>query len=70
MKKISLFIAILTYLLVSCESTENKTKKKAEHLASLTCESSRDGRTAEEMQAIGDACFRRGSYTKSSGKEW
>ncbi|WP_173236847.1 hypothetical protein [Legionella antarctica] len=70
MKKLGLSIAILACLLSGCDSAETKAKKKAAHLASLTCESSREDRSTEELQAIGDACFKRGSYTKSSGHKW
>lgn len=70
MKKLGLSIAILACLLSGCDSAETKAKKKAAHLTSLTCGSSREGRSTEELQAIGDACFKRGSYTKSSGYKW
>ena len=70
MNVLCLTIIVLTCVLSGCDSSEAKVKKKAEHLASLTCGSSREGRTKEELQAIGDACFRGGSYSKSSGKRW
>lgn len=70
MKKLGLSIAVLACLLSGCDSAETKAKNKAAHFASLTCESKREGRSTEELQAIGDACFKRGSYTKSSGKKW
>ncbi|HAT1795962.1 TPA: hypothetical protein ACSJUJ_000113 [Legionella pneumophila] len=70
MKRLSLSIMVFACLLSGCESTETKARKKPEHLASLTCESPREGRTKEELQAIGEACFRGGSYSKSSGKKW
>ncbi|HHZ1216509.1 hypothetical protein SDB89_13025 [Legionella pneumophila serogroup 1] len=70
MKRFSLSIMVFTCLLSGCEGTETKTREKAEHLASLTCDSPREGRTKEELQVIGDACFRGGSYSKSSGKKW
>ncbi|HHT9167069.1 MULTISPECIES: hypothetical protein [Legionella] len=70
MKVICLSILVLTCVLSGCDSAETASQKKAEHLASLTCNSSREGRTKEELQAIGDACFRGGSYSKSSGKTW
>lgn len=70
MKTLSLTIVVLACLLTGCDSAETEAKKKAAHLASLTCESSREGHRPEELQAIGDACFKRGSYTKSSGKKW
>ncbi|HCJ4394762.1 TPA: hypothetical protein ACHYN4_000338 [Legionella pneumophila] len=67
MKHVTLWMMIGVALLSGCNNSE---AKKAQHLASLTCESSREHRTTEELQAIGDACFRGGSYTKSSGKKW
>lgn len=70
MKILSISIMVFAFVLSGCDSTETKAKKKAEHLASLTCDSPREGRTQEELQAIGDACFRGGSYSKSSGKKW
>jgi hypothetical protein len=70
MKISGLTIAILIFLLTGCDSAETRAKKKAVHLTTLTCESSREGRSTKELQAIGDACFKRGSYTKSSGKKW
>jgi hypothetical protein len=70
MKKLGLSIVNLACLLSGCDSAETKAKNKAAHLASLTCESSKEGRSTEELQAIGDACFRSGTYTKSTGKTW
>ncbi|QIN32747.1 hypothetical protein [Legionella longbeachae] len=70
MKVLCLSIMVLTCVLSGCDSAETKAQKKTEHLASLTCGSSRESRTKEELQAIGDACFRGGSYSKSSGKKW
>ncbi|HAU1321512.1 TPA: hypothetical protein F8R96_11265 [Legionella pneumophila] len=70
MKILCLSIMIVACVLSGCDSAESKAQKKAEHLASLTCSSPREGRTQEELQAIGDACFRGGSYSKSSGKKW
>tara|TARA_B100000949_G_scaffold220602_1_gene220680 strand:+ start:583 stop:795 length:213 start_codon:yes stop_codon:yes gene_type:complete len=70
MKILSLSLALLVGLLSGCENAETKARKKAEHLASLTCDSSKQGRSKEELQAIADACFKRGSYSKSSGKKW
>lgn len=61
---------VFAFVLSGCDSAETKAKKKAEHLASLACDSPREGRTQEELQAIGEACFRGGSYSKSSGKKW
>ncbi len=70
MKRINLSIAILICLLSGCDNAETKAKEKAAHLASLTCDSSKENRSVEELQAIGDACFKRGSYSKSSGIKW
>ncbi len=70
MKILSLSIALLACLLSGCDNPETKARKKAAHLASLTCDSSKKGRTKEELQAIADACFKRGSYSKSSGHKW
>lgn len=70
MKRLSLSIAFLACLLSGCDNAETKAAKQAAHLASLTCDSSKEGRTTEELQAIADACFKRGSYSKSSGIKW
>lgn len=70
MKRIISSIAILACLLSGCDNAETKAREKATHLASLTCNSSKEGRTVEELQAIADACFKRGSYSKSSGIKW
>lgn len=70
MKKLIIRLAITSAILTGCDSAEVKEKKRLAHLASLTCESSREGRTQEELQAIGDACFKRGSFHKSSGRKW
>ncbi|HHS3012991.1 hypothetical protein SC029_11445 [Legionella pneumophila serogroup 1] len=70
MKILCLSIMVIACVLSGCDGAESKAQKKAEHLATLTCSSSREGRTQEELQAIGDACFRGGSYSKSSGRKW
>lgn len=70
MKILTLSLALLVGLLSGCDNAETKARKKAEHLASLTCDSSKQSRTKEELQAIADACFKRGSYSKSSGTKW
>ena len=70
MRVLSLSIMVFACVLSGCDSAETKAGQKTEHMASLTCDSSREGRTKEELQAIGDACFRGGSYSKSSGKKW
>lgn len=66
MKNTSLFLVVLVSILSGCDGGD----KKVQHLASLTCDSSRENRTKEELQAIGDACFRGGNYSKSSGQKW
>ncbi len=70
MRMIPLSLMVLVCLLSGCDSAETKARKKAEHLASLRCDSSKEGRSKEELQAIADACFKRGGYSKSSGKKW
>jgi uncharacterized protein YceK len=70
MKISTLSIALLACLLSGCDSVETKARKKAAHLASLTCDSSKEGRAKDELQSIADACFKRGSYSKSSGIKW
>lgn len=70
MKILSLSIMVFACVLSGCDRSETKARQNAKHLASLTCDSSREGRTKEELQTIGDACFRGGSYSKSSGKQW
>ena len=70
MKKITLSLLTLSCLLTGCESEQAKAEYKAKQLAQLTCESSRQGRTQEELQAIGDACFRKGSVKKSKPMSW
>lgn len=66
MKNKSLFLVVLVSILSGCDGGDTK----VQHLASLTCDSSRENRTKEELQAIGDACFRGGNYSKSSGQKW
>ncbi|NCT57011.1 MAG: hypothetical protein GW760_04775 [Legionella sp.] len=70
MKILTVSVALVACLLSGCDSAESKARNKAAHLASLTCDSSKAGRTKEELQAIADACFKRGSYSKSSGIQW
>tara|TARA_B110000908_G_C9981632_1_gene325769 strand:+ start:232 stop:444 length:213 start_codon:yes stop_codon:yes gene_type:complete len=70
MRIIILSLSIITCLLTGCDSDEMKAEKQRKHLASLTCQSSKEGRTKDELQAIASACFRRGSYGKSSGIKW
>lgn len=61
-------ILILTFILAITGCSDTAVKKT--RIASLTCESSQEDRSIEELQAIGDACFRGGHYTKSSHKTW
>lgn len=70
MKILCLSIMVFACVLSGCDSAETTAQKKTKHLASLTCDSSREGRTKEELRAIGDACFQGGSYSKSSGRTW
>ena len=70
MKILSLSLALLACLLAGCENAEIKAEQKAKHLASLTCDSSKEARSQEELQAIADACFKKGDYSKSSGLRW
>lgn len=70
MKILTVSVALVACLLSGCDSAETKARNKAAHLASLTCDSSKAGRTKEELQVIADACFKRGSYSKSSGIQW
>lgn len=60
----------VSFFMTGCDSERAKAEFKEKQLAQLTCESSRDGRTQEELQAIGDACFRKGSYKKSTPQSW
>lgn len=62
MNKTTLFALILAGLLGGCEQSKP--------LKELTCEDDPKGRSKAEQMAIGDACFRRGSFHKSSGREW
>jgi hypothetical protein len=72
MKKIVVSLVILSCItsLMGCESAQTKERRRLEALSKLTCESSKENRTHEELVAIGDACFRSGSFVKSSGKKW
>lgn len=65
-----LAIPAFSLLLTGCDSAEVKAEKRRLHLASLTCHSSKEGRDKEELQAIADACFKGGSYTKSKPRQW
>ncbi len=70
MKTGLLILGVSLSLLVGCQSDAEKQAARQKHLASLTCESSKAGRDKEELQAIGDACFKRGGFTKSKHMEW
>lgn len=65
MKKI-LILALMAIAMMGCESE----KEKEARLMQLTCADSPTGRSLEEQQAIADACFKRGTFRKSSGKGW
>lgn len=62
MNKTTLLALILTSLLSGCEQSKP--------LKELTCKDDPKGRSKAEQMAIGDACFRRGSFHKSSGRTW
>ena len=62
-KAVALAVAVtLMCLLSGCENPKP--------VAELTCKDDPTGRSKEEQMAIGDACFRGGSFKKSSGKVW
>ena len=61
-----LMLLLITLVLPACESEQ----AKAARIAGLTCADSPEGRPLEERQAIADACFKRGTFHKSSGKTW
>jgi entry exclusion lipoprotein TrbK len=63
-KMIALVLILL--ILIGCESE----KEKNARLTNLTCADSPLGRSHEEQQAIADACFKRGTFRKSSGQTW
>ena len=62
MKKTGLLVWVLVSLLTGCDSS-----KPAKV---LTCQDDPTGRSKEERMAIGDACFRGGSYKKSPPMAW
>lgn len=70
MKTVFLCLGISACLLTGCQSIEEKQALRQKHLASLTCESSKNGRDKGELKSIADACFKRGRYTKSKHMEW
>lgn len=61
---------LIAFLLTGCDSQETKNTQTRQHLASLTCNNNKAGRSKEELQAIQDACFKAGSFHKSSGQQW
>lgn len=63
MKKTVLVVLILAGLLSGCG-------KPKTDLTKLTCNDDPAGPTKEEQMAIADACFRGGSFKKSSGIQW
>lgn len=65
MKKM-ITLGCMLLALAGCETEQ----AKAARIARLTCADSPEGRPLEERQAIADACFRRGTFRKSSGKTW
>ena len=62
MKKTVALAVTLMCLLSGCDNPKP--------VAALTCKDDPTGRSKEEQMAIGDACFRGGSFKKSSGKVW
>lgn len=59
--------ALIIVLMASCMAACNEDKPKA---IALTCKDSPDGRTRAEQQAIADACFLGGKFTKSPERSW
>ena len=57
-----LIALLLLGLLSGCEEAKPTTE--------LTCKDSPKGRSKVEQTIIADACFRQGSFKKSSGMEW
>jgi entry exclusion lipoprotein TrbK len=56
-------MAVASGLLAGCDQKPADTSK-------LTCKDDPAGRTKAEQQAIADACFHGGQYTKSPEKKW
>lgn len=55
-------MAMTVWGLTGCERKQD--------VSALTCQDDPTGRSQEEKQAIGDACFKSGTYTKSPPKKW
>ncbi|MCW8452558.1 hypothetical protein [Legionella quinlivanii] len=70
MNRFLMLVGIAVFFLVGCENDQAKAESKAKQLAQLTCDSPREGRSQEELQAIGDSCFRKGSFQKSTPQSW
>lgn len=62
MKKAVALAMTLMCLLSGCDNSKP--------VKELTCKDDPTGRSKEEQMAIGDACFRGGSFKKSSGRMW
>ncbi len=62
MNQSHVMVLLLIGLLSGCEAPKPVNE--------LTCKDSPTGRPKVEQMAIADACFRQGSFKKSSGMEW
>lgn len=63
MKKTGVLVLVLAGLIAGCDSAKPTEKV-------LTCKDDPTGRPKAEQIAIGDACFRGGSFKKSVAVEW
>ncbi|QBS13498.1 entry exclusion lipoprotein TrbK [Legionella geestiana] len=63
MKTALILCLILTGALAGCDSSKPSGRP-------LTCADSPQGRSKAEQMEIGEACFRGGSFKKSSNREW
>ena len=63
MKKADLLVLVLVGLLAGCDNAKSPAKE-------LTCKDDPTGRPKAEQIAIGDACFRGGSFKKSVEIGW
>lgn len=63
MNQSHLMALLLVGLLTSCDQPSKPATE-------LTCKDSPTGRSKAEQTLIADACFRQGSFKKSSGMEW
>ncbi len=70
MRLIVVGFGLSTLILAGCDNAEVKEHQHLQHLASLSCNSSKAGRSQEELQAIADACFKGGSFHKSKEYKW